>query len=178
VGVALSVGAEIAIDTGLSNFHSDFADLPIFPCEVAFKGRNDYGKHRSSFSYASKRGACCSGFRIGAYRKCRNDAKDAGKEIMPGVRQVDLGKWPAQLPTYKSIVITDYVVAPGSGFPPEKMKNDMICHILEGEFRIKKDKEFTVKAGDVFACIIGESEEDTNPGQVDAVMRVIDLMAS
>lgn len=105
-------------------------------------------------------------------------AKDAGKEIMPGVRQVDLGKWPAQLPTYKSIVITDYVVAPGSGFPPEKMKNDMICHILEGEFRVKKDKEFTVKAGDVFACIIGESEEDTNPGQVDAVMRVIDLMAS
>lgn len=105
-------------------------------------------------------------------------AKDAGKEIMPGVRQVDLGKWPAQLPTYKSIVITDYVVAPGSGFPPEKMKNDMICHILEGEFRVKKDKEFTAKAGDVFACIIGESEEDTNSGQVDAVMRVIDLMTS
>lgn len=104
-------------------------------------------------------------------------AKDAGKEIMPGVRQVDLGKWPAQLPTYKTIVITDYVVAPGHGFPPDVMKNDMICHILEGEFRVKKDKEFTVKAGDVFACIIGESEEDTNPGQVDAVMRVIDLMA-
>jgi hypothetical protein len=105
-------------------------------------------------------------------------AKDAGKEIMPGVRQVDLGKWPAQLPNYKSIVITDYVVAPGHGFPPDTMKNDMICHILEGEFRVKKDKEFTVKAGDVFACIIGESEEDTNPGQVDSVMRVIDLMAS
>jgi hypothetical protein len=105
-------------------------------------------------------------------------AKDAGKEIMPGVRQVDLGKWPAQLPNYKTIVITDYVVAPGHGFPPDTMKNDMICHILEGEFRVKKDKEFTAKAGDVFACIIGESEEDTNPGQVDAVMRVIDLMAS
>ena len=55
------------------------------------------------------------------------------------------------------------------------MKNDMICHILEGEFRTKKDsKEFT--AGDVFVCTTGETEEDTNPGQVDAVMRVIDLM--
>jgi hypothetical protein len=104
--------------------------------------------------------------------------KDAGKEIMPGVRQVDLGKWPATFPAYKSIVITDYVVAPGSGFPPDKMKNDMICHILEGEFRVKKDKEFTVKAGDVFVCTTGETEEDTNPGQVDAIMRVIDLMAS
>lgn len=105
--------------------------------------------------------------------------KDAGKEIMPGVRQVDLGKWPAALPNYKSIVITDYVVAPGSGFPPDKMKNDMICHILEGEFKTKKEgKEFTVKAGDVFVCVTGETEEDTNPGQVDAVMRVIDLMTA
>jgi len=57
------------------------------------------------------------------------------------------------------------------------MKNDMICHIIEGEFRVKKDKEFTVKAGDVFVCVTSESEEDTNPGQVDAIMRVIDLMA-
>jgi quercetin dioxygenase-like cupin family protein len=106
-------------------------------------------------------------------------AKDAGKEIMPGVRQVDLGKWPAALPAYKSVVMTDYVVAPGSGFPSEKMKNDMICHILEGEFKAKKDgKEFTVKAGDVFVCVTGETEEDTNPGKVHAVMRVIDLMSS
>jgi quercetin dioxygenase-like cupin family protein len=105
--------------------------------------------------------------------------KDAGKEIMKGVRQVDLGKWPAQLPSYKTIVITDYVVAPGSGFPSEKMKNDMICHILEGEFRTKKnDKEINVKAGDVYVCVKDETEEATNPGQVDAVMRVIDLMPS
>lgn len=105
--------------------------------------------------------------------------KDAGKEIMPGVRQVDLGKFPAALPNYKSVVFTDYIVAPGSGFPSEAMKNDMICHILEGEFKAKKNgQEFTVKAGDVFVCATGETEEDTNPGQVDAVMRVIDLMTT
>lgn len=104
--------------------------------------------------------------------------KKAGKEIMPGVRQVDLGKWPSKLPNYKSVVITDYIVKPGSGFPSEKMKNDMICHILEGEFRVKKDTEFTVKAGGVFICVAGETEEDKNPGKVDAIMRVIDLMSS
>jgi hypothetical protein len=105
---------------------------------------------------------------------------DAGKEIMPGVRQVDLGKWDVALPNYKNVVITDYIVAPGSGFPPEKMKNDMICHILEGEFQVKQvgpDNEFTSKAGDIFVCVKDQSEEDKNTGQVDAVMRVIDLMA-
>jgi hypothetical protein len=103
---------------------------------------------------------------------------DAGKEIMPGVRQVDLGKWTVALPTYKTVVITDYIVAPGSGFPSEAMKNDMICHILEGEFQVKQspDKEFTSKAGDVFVCVKDQTEEDKNNGQVDAVMRVIDLM--
>jgi quercetin dioxygenase-like cupin family protein len=102
---------------------------------------------------------------------------DAGKEILPGVRQVDLGKWQVGLPTYKTVVITDYIVAPGSGFPSEAMKNDMICHILEGEFQVKQgDKEFTSKAGDVFVCVKDQTEEDKNTGQVDAVMRVIDLM--
>ena len=90
--------------------------------------------------------------------------------------QVDLGKFPSKLPNYKTIVITDYIVKPGSGFPSEKMKNDMICHILEGEFKVKKDKEFTVKAGEAFVCVTGETEEDKNPGKVDAIMRVIDLM--
>jgi hypothetical protein len=106
---------------------------------------------------------------------------DAGKKIMPGVRQVDLGKWDVPLPTYKKVVITDYIVAPGSGFPPDKMKNDMICQILEGEFQVKQvgpDNEFTSKAGDIFVCVKDQSEEDKNTGQVDAVMRVIDLMPS
>jgi hypothetical protein len=37
--------------------------------------------------------------------------KDAGKEIMPGIRQVDLSKASVALPTYKTVVITDYIVA-------------------------------------------------------------------
>jgi hypothetical protein len=71
--------------------------------------------------------------------------------------------------------MTDYVVAPGSGFPLEKIRYDRICHILEGEFRVKKGREFIVKAGDLYTCVIGESKEDTNTGQIDAVLRVIAL---
>ena len=73
--------------------------------------------------------------------------------------------------------MSDYVVAPGSGFPPEKIRCDRICHVLEGEFRVEKDREFTVKAGDLHVCVTGETKEDTNPGQVDAVLRVIALKA-
>jgi hypothetical protein len=102
-------------------------------------------------------------------------ARHAGLVVMPGVRRIDLGRWPAALPTYKSIVMTDYIVAPGSGFPPEKIRHDTIYHILEGEFRVKKDKEFVIKAGDIFVGVIGESREATNLGQIDAVMRVIAL---
>lgn len=102
-------------------------------------------------------------------------ARHAGFEILPGVRRIDLGRWPAALPDYKAIVIADYVVAPGSGSPPEKLRHDTIYHILEGEFRVKKDKEFMVQAGGLFVCVRGESKEDTNTGQIDAVMRVITL---
>src|SRR5688500_13583065 len=104
--------------------------------------------------------------------------KGAGKEIMPDIRQVDLSKASVALPTYKTVVRTDYIVAPGAAFPSEAMKNDMICHILEGEFQGKQDdKEFTVKAAEVYVCLKGQTEEAKNTGQVDAVMRVIDLMA-
>ena len=102
---------------------------------------------------------------------------DAGKEILPGIRQVDLGKWPINIATYKMAVVTDYVFAPGSGFPDEAMKNDMICQIMEGEVWVKQgDKAYTAKAGHVFACAKDTFEEDKNQSNAPAVMRVIDLM--
>ncbi len=106
-------------------------------------------------------------------------APDAGKEIMPGIRQVELGKWPLDLAAYKNAVVNDYIAAPGAGFPEEKMPNDMLCHIVEGEFKVKRtDKEFTVKAGDVYNCNKDSSEAATNTGSVAAIMRVIDLLPS
>jgi quercetin dioxygenase-like cupin family protein len=102
-------------------------------------------------------------------------ARHAGLEIMPGVRRIDLGRWPVALPAYRAIVMTDYVVAPGAGFPPEKIRHDTIYHVLEGEFRVKTDKEFVVKAGELYVCVIGETRADANPGQLDALLRVIAL---
>ncbi len=104
---------------------------------------------------------------------------DAGKEILPGIRQVDLGKWPINIATYKTAVVTDYVFAPGSGFPDEVMKSDMICQIMEGEVWVKQgDKAYTAKAGHVFTCAKDSFEEDRNQSSATAVMRVIDLMSA
>ena len=104
-------------------------------------------------------------------------AADAGKEILPGIRQVDISKGAIEIGGYKSAVVTDYVFAPGSGFPNEAMKNDMVCQIIEGELWVKQgDKEYTAKAPFVFACGKDTFEEDKNQSNAAAVMRVIDLM--
>jgi hypothetical protein len=104
-------------------------------------------------------------------------ASDAGKEIMPGIRQVELGKWPIDLGTYKNAVVNDYIFSPGSGFPNEAMKNDMICQMVEGEVWVKQgDKEFTAKMGHTFTCAKDSFEEDKNQSSAVAVMRVIDLL--
>jgi hypothetical protein len=104
---------------------------------------------------------------------------DAGKEILPGVRQIDLGKWPISISTYKTAVVTDYLFAPGSGFPDEAMKNDMICQILEGEIWVKQgDKAYTAKTGHTFTCAKDSHEEDKNESNAPAVMRVIDLLSA
>jgi hypothetical protein len=101
---------------------------------------------------------------------------DAGKEILPGIREVNLGKWPISLAAYKTAEVTDYVFAPGSGFPDEAMKNDMICQIMEGELWVKQgDKAYTAKAGHVFACAKDTFEEDRNQSNAPSVMRTINL---
>jgi len=102
---------------------------------------------------------------------------DDGKEVLPGIRQIDLGKWPVSFATYKSVAVSDYVSAPGSSFPNEAMMNDMVCQILEGEFWVKQgDLEFTAKTGHVYACGKGTFEEAKNQSGAAAVMRVIDLL--
>lgn len=104
-------------------------------------------------------------------------AADAGTEIMPGVRQVALGEWPVSFGGYAKAVMNDYVMAPGAAFPEETMKNDMLCHMLEGETASMQDGvAFTAKAGLVYSCATGMVGSDVNEGSVPAVMRVIDLL--
>ena len=103
-------------------------------------------------------------------------AADAGKEIMPGIRQVELGEWPVNFGGYKRAVANDYVMGPGAAFPEETMKNDMLCQIMEGEIQINQDGNMmAAKTGHVYSCMIGTVETDKNEGDTSAIMRVIDL---
>lgn len=104
-------------------------------------------------------------------------AADVGKEIMPGIRQVELGEWPVNFGGYKKAVVNDFVMAPGSAFPEETMKNDMLCHMLEGETASVQDGvAFMATAGLVYSCSTGMVGSDKNEGSIPAVMRVIDLL--
>lgn len=103
---------------------------------------------------------------------------DEGKEVAPGVRQVDLSKQEAMIPGYKTVSMRDIVFQPGSNTPNNTMKNDMVCHITEGELRVVQNdqKEFTAKKGDVWSCAVGTKEQGWNEGDVVAIMRVIDML--
>ena len=101
---------------------------------------------------------------------------DVGKEIMPGIRQVELGEWAVKFGGYTRAVANDYIMGPGAAFPEEVMKNDMLCQIIEGEIQINQDGNMTAaKTGHVYSCMIGTVETDKNEGDTSAIMRVIDL---
>ena len=103
---------------------------------------------------------------------------DEGKEVAPGVRQVDLGERESLIPAYKTVSMRDIVFQPGSNTPNNTMKNDMVCHITEGELRVVQNdqEEFTAKKGDVWSCAVGTKEQGWNEGDVVAIMRVIDML--
>ncbi len=106
-------------------------------------------------------------------------ARNEGREIGPGVRQVDLGERESVIPAYKRLRMRDIVLQPGAATPDNMMMNDMLCHMTEGELAVvQNDQRFTVKKGDVWACAKGISTEGTrNAGSTVAVMRIIDLLA-
>jgi quercetin dioxygenase-like cupin family protein len=103
---------------------------------------------------------------------------DEGEEIGPGVRVVALSERPSVIPAYKTVKLRDVVIQPGAMTPDNVMKNDMLCHMTEGELSVVHNKEkFTAKKGDVWACTIGATTEGTqNTGSAVAIMRVIDPM--
>jgi hypothetical protein len=101
---------------------------------------------------------------------------DAGSEIMPGIRLVELGKRDSMISAYKEIAMLDLIFAPGAVYPEEAMQHDMVCQCVEGELQIKQGAmEFSVKPGDVYSCGKGTTEQATNAGSAPAVMRVIEM---
>jgi quercetin dioxygenase-like cupin family protein len=103
---------------------------------------------------------------------------DEGKELAPGVRQVDLSERESVIPAYKMVKLRDVVIQPGAKTPDRMMKNDMLCHMTEGELAVVQNgKAFTVKKGDVWTCANADTTEGTNnKNDAVAIMRIIDLM--
>lgn len=102
----------------------------------------------------------------------------AGEELAPGVRRVLRGKRASMIPAYKTVAMTDIVYQPkaklATGTP---MPNDMVCHCPEGEIRVKQGgMEFVAKAGDLWTCKKGITEESENVGAGVAIMRIINLL--
>jgi hypothetical protein len=103
-----------------------------------------------------------------------------GKEIAPGVRRVDLTERPSRIPAYQKVSMRDIIYQPGaSDGAPMIMKNDMVCHMTEGELTLNDGagKEFTAKKGDIWSC--GKTvttEGGKNNGKTVAIMRIIDLL--
>jgi quercetin dioxygenase-like cupin family protein len=102
----------------------------------------------------------------------------AGKELAPGVKQIDFGERDSMIPAYKKVRMRDIVISPGAHTPERDMMNDMLCHMTEGELAVVQNKkEFTVKKGDVWSCAKGLNTEGTqNKGTTVAIMRIIDLL--
>lgn len=100
--------------------------------------------------------------------------------LAPGVIQRAYGGNSAIIPAYKSVSMRDIIVQPGSKTgPTATMKNDMVCHITQGELRVIQDgsKTFAATANSVWTCAKGTVEQVFNDGTVVAIMRITDLMA-
>jgi len=99
-------------------------------------------------------------------------------QLPKGVTRKVLGKRSAMLPDYKNVQMIDLVYEPGAKTDNASMPSDMVCHVPQGELRIKKSDgmEFTAKTGDVWTCKKGEGEAVENKGKTVAIMRVIQLL--
>jgi quercetin dioxygenase-like cupin family protein len=100
-----------------------------------------------------------------------------GKEILPGVRQIDVSPpRPSKLPGFKTVSMRDVALQPGAEIPEFAMPNAMLCHVTQGELAVRQDgNAFTAKMGDAWDCGKGTRETAKNNGTAIAVMRIIDL---
>jgi hypothetical protein len=135
---------------------------------------------RSALSLSLIGGAATSLFAFAAPAGAKelNYGPNDGKELSPGRRLVELGSINSQIAAYKSITMIDVIYQPGAADPKEEiMDNDMVCHIMSGEFKIKKGPmEFVVKDGDVYTCGKGKTDHATNISTVVGVHRIAILI--
>ena len=96
----------------------------------------------------------------------------------PGVVERAYGESPSLIPGFKTVSMRDLIIQPGSKTAVPPMMNAMVCHIIEGEFRIEQEgKTFTAKKNFVWTCNKATKEQAFNDGNVVAIMRITDLKA-
>src|SRR5262245_53859398 len=104
---------------------------------------------------------------------------DEGKEVGPGVRVVVLGERASNIPAYAMVKLRDVVIQPGAKTPHSVLRNDMVCHMTEGELLVvQNEKKFTAKKGDVWTCTKTTEGINQNTSNAVAIMRIIDLITA
>ena len=105
------------------------------------------------------------------------DYKDT--TVAPGVVARVYGEGPAIIPGFKTVLLRDIIVQPGSKTAENaEMMNPMVCHITEGELQVVQDgKSFAAKKNFVWTCNKGTKEHVINAGPTVAIMRITDLKA-
>jgi quercetin dioxygenase-like cupin family protein len=95
-----------------------------------------------------------------------------------GISRQAWGKRASMIPGYKSVAMRDVIYQPGAKTSNPSMPNDMVCHVPEGELRVKQSDgmEFVARKGDLWTCKKGIGEDLENIGTTVAIMRIIDLI--
>ena len=102
---------------------------------------------------------------------------DFGKDIAPGVRQVDLGAVASTLPGYKTVTMRDLVFQPSANTFDPMTQNDMIGYVTDGLIRVRlDDREWVAKKDAPWISPRGIKTAYRNTGADIAVLRIIDLV--
>ena len=96
-----------------------------------------------------------------------------------GISEQDWGKRDTTISGYKSVFMRDTIYQPGAKTGGGTMPHDMVCHVPEGELRVKQTDgmPFIAKKGDVWTCKKDSGEDVENVGSTVAIMRRILLIA-
>ena len=95
-----------------------------------------------------------------------------------GVQGKRIGEGKANIPGYKSVVMSDLIVQPGASYSG-KMTMPMICHMTQGSLEITQDQgvgTFTANKDHIWTCNVDQTESGINKGNTPAIMRSIILM--
>jgi quercetin dioxygenase-like cupin family protein len=128
-------------------------------------------------SQISRRSALSLGF-VGTAAFVATVPASAQTQRPEGITRHTWGNRESMIPGYKTISMRDVVYQPGAKTSNPSMPNDMVCHVPEGELRVKQSggMEFLAKKGDVWTCKKGIGEDLENVGSTVAIMRIIDLL--